>query len=170
MHAAACRTTLSHLTILPVGCTRFVRRATPREMCRHVSPHVLIPSTSAFSLTYCRCCSCRRCCRGVHTATPCDLKSPFRYARRGCPPLYSHRGASAAAGLPIFRRDTTLPACTYAFTIGEFRRWRCSSPPGSTSDGWQLIATGLPLCLALEAGLHPNQFIESKALLQHPRP
>ena len=31
----------------------------------------------------------------MHTATPRDLQSPIRYARRGCPRLKSHRGASA---------------------------------------------------------------------------
>ena len=67
-------------------------------------PSFPITPTFAFSST---CCSC--CCRGVHTATPCDLKSPFRYARRGCPRLYSHGGASAAAVRPNFRRDTILP-------------------------------------------------------------
>ena len=86
----------------------------------------------------------------MHTATPCDLKSSIRYARRGCPPLYSHRGALAAAVLPSHRRDTTLPACSYAFTIGKFRRWWCSSPPCSAFGGWRLFPTGLPLCPALK--------------------
>ena len=45
---------------------------------------------------------------------------PFRYARQGCPGLYSHRGALDAAVRPSFRRDNTLPACKYAFTIGKF--------------------------------------------------
>ena len=103
-------------------------------------PSFPITPTSAFSSTYCSCCCCCRCCcRGVHTATPCDLKSPFRYARRGCLRLYSHRGASAAAVLPSFRRDTTLPACSYAFfTIEKFRRWWYSGPPCSTFGGWRL--------------------------------
>ena len=126
--------------------------------------------TSAFSSACCSWCCCRCCCRGVHTATPCDLKSPFRYARQVCPRLLSHRGASAAAVLLSFRRDTTLPACSYAFTIGKFRRWWHSSPPCSTFSGWRLIPTRLPLCPALDAGLHINHLIESKALLQYPLP
>ena len=106
-------------------------------------PSFSISPTSAFPSTY-SCCCC--CCRGVHTATPCDLKSPFRYARQVCPRLLSHRGASAAAVLLSFRRDTTLPACSYAFTIGKFRRWWHSSPPCSTFGAWRLIPAGLPLC------------------------
>ena len=78
------------------------------------------------------------------------LKIPIRYERRGCPRLYSHRGASAAAVLLSFRRDTTLPACSHTFTIGKFRRWWYSSPPCNTLDGWRLFPTGLPLCPALE--------------------
>ena len=81
---------------------------------------------------------------------PCDLKFPIRYARRGCSRLNTHRGASAAAVLASLRRDTTLPACSYAFTIGKFRRWWYSSPPCSTFGGWRLFPTGLPLCPALE--------------------
>ena len=86
----------------------------------------------------------------MRTATPCELKSPIRYARRGCPRMNSHRGASAAAVLPSLRRDTTLPACSYAFTIRKFRRWWYSSPPSSTSGGWRLSPNALPLCPALE--------------------
>ena len=129
-----------------------------------ISPHLLF----FYSTSCCSCCCC--CCRGVHPATRRDFKSPFRYARWGWPRIYSHRGASAAAVLPSFRMDTTLPACSHAFTMGEFRRWWYSSPPYSTSGGWRSIPTGLPLCFALEAGLPPNQLIESKALFQYPRP
>ena len=53
----------------------------------------------------------------MQAATPCYIKSPIRYARRGCPRFNSHRGASAGAVLASLRRDTTLPACSYAFTI-----------------------------------------------------
>ena len=115
-----------------------------------------ITPTSAFSSTCscCCCCCCRCCCRGVHTVTPCDLKSPFRSARRGCSRLYSHRGTSAAAVLPSFRRDTTLPACSYAFTNGKLRRWWYSNPPCSTLGGLRLISAGLPLYPTLDAGLH----------------
>ena len=147
-------------------------RTVYHEMRTHF-PSFPITATSAFSSTCCSCCCCccHRCSRGVHTTTPCDLKSPFRYARQGCPRLYFHRGASAAAVLPSFRRDTTLPACSYAFfTIGKFRRWWYSSPPCRTFGGWLMIPAGLPLCPALDAGLHLNQLIESKALLQYPRP
>ena len=169
MHAATCRATLPHLTILTVGCTRLGGRVASREMCSHVSPRSPISSTSAFSSTCCSCCFCRCCSCGIHTATLCDLKSPFCYAQRGCPRSYSDRGTSAAA-LPLsLRRDTTLPACSYAFIIGEFRRWY-SSLPCSTRGGWRLIPTGLPLCLVLDAGLHLNQRIESKALIQYHRP
>ena len=88
---------------------------------------------------------------------PCDLKNPFSFARRGCPRLNSHRGASADVVLPSLRRDTTIPACSYAF-IGKFRRWWCSSPPCCTGGGRRLMPTGLSLCLALDdAGLHLNQ-------------
>ena len=56
------------------------------------------------------------------------------------------------------RRDTTLPACSYAFTIGKFRRWWYSSPPCCTGGGRRLMPTALSLCLALDdAGLHLNQ-------------
>ena len=164
MHAAICRAPLPHLTILLERCTRLGGRATSREMCSHVSPRFPISPPSAFSSTCCSCYCCRCCCCGVHTVTPCDLKFPFRYARRGCPRLYSHRGASAAAVLPSFRRDTTLTACSYAFTIEEFRQWWYSSPPCSTSGGWRLIPTGLLLCLALDASFLLNQLIEGKAL------
>ena len=122
--------------------------ATFRGMGRHVSPLFPIPHTSAFSWTCCSCCCCE-----VHTATTRNLKPPFRYTRQGGPRLCSHRGASASAVPPSFRRDTTLPACIYAFTIGEFQRWWYRSPPCSTSGGWRLIPTGLPLCLTLDAGV-----------------
>ena len=156
---------LPHQTTLAVGCTRLaaVRLLRNVQTCFRSFP---ITPTSAFSSTCscCCCCCCRCCCRGVHTVTPCDLKSPFRSARRGCSRLYSHRGTSAAAVLPSFRRDTTLTACSYAFTIEEFRQWWYSSPPCSTSGGWRLIPTGLLLCLALDASFLLNQLIEGKAL------
>ena len=85
----------------------------------------------------------------MHTATPCDLKSPIRYARRGCPRLNSHRGASAAAVIPGLHRDTTLPACSCAFTVGKFRWWY-SNPPCNTFGGWRLFPNGFPLSPALE--------------------
>ena len=81
---------------------------------------------------------------------PCDLKNPFSFARRGCPRLNSHRGASADVVLPSLRRDTTIPACSYALTIGKFRIWWYSTPPCNTFGGWRLFPTGLPLCPALE--------------------
>ena len=94
----------------------------------------------------------------MHTVTPCDLKSPVRYARQGCPRLNSHRGASAAAVLASLRRYTTLPACSYAFTIGKFRRWWYSSSPCCTGGGRRLMPTGHSLRLALrDAGLHLNE-------------
>ena len=99
---------------------------------------------------------------------PCDLKSPIRYARRGCPRFYSHRGASAAAVLVSLRRDTTLSACSYAFIIGQFRRWWYSSPPCSTFGGRRLLPNGLPCAPRSNVGLHLNQLLESKALLQYP--
>ena len=117
-------------------------RATYREMCRHV--HHICFLLDLLQLLLKLLMRSRS-----HTATPCDLKSPIRYARRGCPRLNSNRGASAAAVLVSLRRDTTLPACSYAFTIGKFRR--CfSSPPCSTFGGWRLFPTGLPSCPALE--------------------
>ena len=75
-----------------------------------------------------------------------------------CPRSCSGRRTLAAAVLPSFRRNITLAAGSHAFTIGEFRRW-CGTAPlhaAPTSGGWRLIPTGLPLCLAFEAGLHPN--------------
>ena len=72
-------------------------------MCIHAPRRFPITSTSAFSTTSRRsCCCCCCCCRGVHTATPRDLKFPFRYARRWCPRLYSHRRTLAA--VPLKRR------------------------------------------------------------------
>ena len=62
----------------------------------------------------------------------------------------SNRWASAAAVPVSLRRDTTLPACSYVFTIGKFRRWWYSGPPCSTFGGWRLFPTGPPLCPALE--------------------
>ena len=86
------------------------------------------------------------------------FKDPLRLHRRGCPRLNSRRGASSAAVLASLRRDTTLPACSYAFTIGKFRRWWYSSPPCCTGGGRRLMPTGLSLCLAFDdAGLHLNQ-------------
>ena len=101
--------------------------ATFRGMGRHVSPLFPIPHTSAFSWTCCSCCCCE-----VHTATTRNLKPPFRYTRQGGPRLCSHRGASASAVPPSFRRDTTLPAFSYAFTIGGSE----SLTPGQPTDRW----------------------------------
>ena len=146
-----------------------------RGMGRHVSPRFPItPTYICFLLDLCCSCCCYCCCRGVHTATPPDLKSPFRHVRRGCPRLYSHRGASAAAVLLSFRRVTTLPSYSHFFTIGEFRR-RWYSPPCSTS-GLRcasrsrlvfIISTSSSrarLCsniLALEAASEPTFFLQS---------
>ena len=106
----------------------------------------------------------------VHTTTPCDVKSLLRYARRGRSRLNSNRGVSAAAVLPSLGRVTFLPTCSYAFTIGKFRRWWSSSPPRITFGGWQLFPAGFPLCPRSNSGLHLNQLFESKALLLYPRP
>ena len=135
-----------------VGCTRLAA-------VRLIAKCAGMYTTSAFSSTSCcSCCTSCCCCRGVHTATPCDSKSPMRYTRPGCPRLNWHRGASAAAVLASLRRDTTLPACSYAFTIGKSRRWWYSSPSCCAGSGRRLIPTGLFLCFALDdAGLHLNQ-------------
>ena len=45
-----------------------------------------------------------------------------------------------------------------------------STPPCCTGGGWRLMPTGVSLCLAFHAGIHLDQLIESKALLQYPRP
>ena len=45
-----------------------------------------------------------------------------------------------------------------------------STPPCCTGGGRRLMPTGRSFCLAFDAGLHLNQLIESKALLQCPRP
>ena len=57
--------------------------------------------------------------------------------------MYPHRGVSAAPVLPSLRRDTALPARSFAFTIGRFRRWWYSSLPCSTFGGWRSFPTGL---------------------------
>ena len=51
-----------------------------------------------------------------------QLKIPLPLRTARVPTIYSHRGASAAPALPSVRRENTLPACRYAFTIGKFRR------------------------------------------------
>ena len=98
------------------------------------------------------------------------LKTPLPLRTARVPMIILPSGGSAAAVLASSGRDTTLPACSYAFTIGKFRRWWYSNPPCSTFGGWRLIPTGLPLFLALAAGFHLNQLIESKAPFQYPRP
>ena len=111
----------------------------PRVLSRNVqtcSPSFPITPTSAFCSTFSSCYyCCRCCCRGVHTATSWNLKSPLHYARRGCPRLYSRRGASTVAVLPSFRRDTTFHSCSYAFTIGKFRRCGTAALPATPSAG-----------------------------------
>ena len=149
----SCEVALPHQTTLLVGCTRL---AAVRLTEKYAD---MFPLVSDY--THC-------CCRGVHTATPCDLKSPIHYARRGCPRLNSHRGASAAAVLPSVRRDTTLPACSYAFTIGKFRRWGHSSHPCSTLVG-DCYPPGTPCAPRSNGGIHLNQVLGIKALLQYPR-
>ena len=52
-----------------------------------------------------------------------------------CPQPCSRRWTLAVAVLPSFRRNITLPACSHAFAIGEFRRWRHSIPPCYASGG-----------------------------------
>ena len=114
-----CRVTLPYQTTLPVGCTRLaaVRLiAKYADMFPLVSdyPHVCFLLDLLLQLLL----MLLLLSRSAHGhAVPIRRKSPFRYARRWCTRLYSHRGASAL--LPSFRRDTTLPACSYAFTIGE---------------------------------------------------
>ena len=49
MHVAIRRTTLPHLTFLPVRCTQLGRTAS-REICRHVSPRLPVSPTSASQL------------------------------------------------------------------------------------------------------------------------
>ena len=114
-----CRAALPLQTTLPVGCTRLaaVRLiAKYADMFPLVSdyPHVCFLLDLLLQLLL----MLLLLSRSAHGhAVPIRRKSPFRYARRWCTRLYSHRGASAL--LPSFRRDTTLPACSYAFTIGE---------------------------------------------------
>ena len=130
------------------------------EMCRHVTPRFPINHASAFSSTSC-CCSylllLLLLSRSAHGhASRLEISLPLRTAR--VPTIKLPSRGSAAAVLPSFRRDTTLPACSYAFTIGKFRRWWYSSPPCCTGGGRRLVPTGLSLCLALDdAGLHLNQ-------------
>ena len=42
--------------------------------------------------------------------------------------------------------------------------------PSLLHQWWFAVAPHRTLCLALEAGLHPKQLIESKALFQYDRP
>ena len=165
MHAAIMPRDVAPPNKPQVRCTRL---AAVRLIAKCADMYTTSVSSST---SCCSCCGRCCCCRGVHTATPCDLKSPIRYARRGCPRLNSHRGASAAAVLASLRRDTALPACNYAFT-GKFRRWWYSSPLCCTGGGRRLVPTGLSLCLALDdAGLHLNQLTHrEQALVQYPRP
>ena len=83
-------------------------------------------------------------------AKPCDLKFHMRYARREYPRLHSLRGASAATVRSNLHRDITLLECIYAFAIGTFRRWWCSSPLCSPIGGWRSFPTALPLFPARE--------------------
>ena len=86
------------------------------------------------------------------------IPHPLRTARVPTIVLLSRGLSCLHAVRPSRRRDATLPACSYAFTIGKFRRWWYSSPPCCTGGGRRLVPTGLSLCLALDdAGLHLNQ-------------
>ena len=117
-----CRSTLPHQTILPVVCTRLAAVQLLAK-CADMFPLVVDSPHVCFLLDLLQLMLMPLLLsRSTHGHAVRLKKSPFRYARRGCPRLYSHRGAPAAV-LPSFRRDTTLPACSYAFTIGEFRRW-----------------------------------------------
>ena len=117
-------------------------RATYREMCRHVH-HICfllgLPLQVLLKLLL---------SRNAHSnAVRLKIPHPLHTAR--VPTIELIHGASAAAVLASLRRDTTLPACSYAF-IGKFRRWWCSSPPCCTGGGRRLMPTGLSLCLALD--------------------
>ena len=59
----------------------------------------------------------------MHTATPCDLKTPFRYIRRGCPRLHSHRGALAAVPLKRRRLHGTISGIPHHRKYGILRRY-----------------------------------------------
>ena len=76
--------------------------------------------------------------------------------RTPCPRSCSRRKISAAAVLPSFRRNTTLPACSHASTIRDFRRW-CGIAPlhAAPAGGWRLMPTRLSLCLAFGSDLEP---------------
>ena len=141
-------------------------RVAYREIRRNVSPHFRFPHIcfllDLLQLLLLLPLLLSRSSHG-HTVR-LKIHLPLRAARVPTSILPS-RGFSRCC-FPSFRRDTTLPAPSYAFfAIGKFRRWWYSSPPCSTFGGWRLIRAGLPLCPALDAGLHLNQLIESKALL-----
>ena len=78
----------------------------------------------------------------MHTATPCDLKSPFRYARRGCPRLYFHRGASAAT---VFPASADIPPSLRADT---------PSPSESSDDGGTAV---LPVTPSVWLAIDPHR-------------
>ena len=113
--------------------------ATYREMCRHVSPrfrlhpHLLSPRPPAAAAVE----------AAAAVAVRLKIPHPLRTARVPTIVLPS-RGFSCCCTFSL-RRDTTLPACSYTFTIGTFRRWWYSSLPFSTFGGWRLFPTGLSL-------------------------
>ena len=146
------------LTILPVECTRVGGRAVSREMCRHDSPRFPISPTSAFlfELLQLLLLLLSRSAHGhdVRLKIPRALRTA-----RVLTIILPSRGFSCRC-TPSFRRDTALRACTYAFTIGV--PTMVVQAPSLQHERW--VAINAPLCLALDAGVHLNQLIESKAL------
>ena len=146
-----CRVALPHRATLPAGCTRL---AAVRlfATCADMFPLVSDYSHICFLLDLLQLLLLlplllSRSSHG-HTVR-LKIHLPLRAARVPTSILPS-RGFSRCC-FPSFRRDTTLPAPSYAFfAIGKFRRWWYSSPPCSTFGGWRLFPTGLPLCPALE--------------------
>ena len=105
-----------------------------------------------------------------HTVTPCDLKSPIRYARRGC------HDCAPIAGLQLwlyFPASTVIPPSLHVATHSPSE----SSDDGSTaarpaapSAGGDCSPPSSTCAPRSTASLNLNQLIESKALLQYPRP
>ena len=139
-------------------------RATYREMCRHVSPrfrlhpHLLSPRPPAAAAVE----------AAAAVAVRLKIPHPLRTARVPTIVLPS-RGFSCCCTFSL-RRDTTLPACSYTFTIGTFRRWWYSSLPFSTFGGWRLFPTGLSLCPSIElwSSSHPAPREQGPAPISSP--
>ena len=108
--------------------------------------------------------SIRCCCHGVHTATPCDSLPVSAPAVAEC----TRPRRATPSQLPQEYYPPCVQPRLYHRRVPTMVWY--STPPCCTGGGRRLMPTGLSLCLTFDAGLHLNQLIESKALLQYPRP